>query len=148
MEEIIIELLSALVGSLGFSMMFNSPKRTLLPAIIGGMLGWGVYLIFEAMNLGVFISTVISAVFCQIYSEVFSRIQKTPRTVFYIPSIIPLVPGGSLYYTVYHAALTDWAQVKYYGSMTVQVAFGIAVGSSFVSAIVLLMFPKKNTTAV
>ena len=104
METIIIQLLSAFVGSLGFALLFNNDKKTMLPATFGGMFGWAVYLVFEATDIGVFLATIAAAAFCQLYSEVFSRVLKTPKTSIYITSIVPLVPGGSLFRTMYSAA--------------------------------------------
>lgn len=142
--DVIIQLIGALVGSLGFSLIFNCGKKNLIPATLGGMLGWAVYLLVEKTGVGIFISTIAAAAFCQIYAEVFSRILKTPRTVIYIPAVVPLVPGGSLYYTMYYAALNDWGKFMEYGAKTAQVAFGMAIGASFVSAIVLLLPKKKH----
>ena len=143
MKAIIIQLISALIGSLGFAYLFNSGKKNLIPATFGGLLAWAVYLVFSYLNFGMFLSTVISAVICQIYSEFFARLLKSPTTVYYIPSIVPLVPGGALYYTLYYAAQNDWNNFLIYGSNTLKVAFGIAVGASFVSALMLLL-PKKR----
>ena len=143
MKELIIQLVSAWVGSLGFSLMFNSGTKVLLPGTLGGMLGWAVYLLAVELNLNSFVSAVIAAAFCQIYSEVFARVIKVPKTILYIPAIVPLVPGGSLYYTMYNAAVSNWSQFKFYGMQTLHVAFGIAVGASFVSAIMLLLPAKK-----
>ena len=142
--DIIIQLLAALVGSLGFALIFNAGKRTMIPSIIGGMLGWAVYLFFEFLGTGVFLATIAAAAFCQIYSEIFARILKAPTTVIYIPAIVPLVPGGSLYNTMYNAAINDWGNFRYYGATTLKVAFGIAVGASFISAILLLLSKKKK----
>ena len=144
MMDIIIQLFVAWVGSLGFSLIFNPGKKTLLPATLGGMVGWGVYLLVEHFGAGIFLSTIAAAAFCQVYAEVFSRILKCPRTVIYIPAVVPLVPGGSLYYTMYYAAVNDWPRFMEYGAKTAQVAFGMAVGASFVSAIVLLLPHKKK----
>ena len=144
MLDTVIQLGAALVGSLGFSMIFNSGKKTLIPATLGGYLAWGVYLLCAHFGLGVFLSTIISAAFCQLYSEIFARVIKCPTTVLYIPAIVPLVPGGSLYYTMYYSAVADWTMAKQYGVSTLQVAFGIAVGASFVSAILLLLPRKKS----
>ena len=47
MLDIIIQLVAALIGSLGFTLIFNSGKKPLLPGIVGGMLGWGVYWLFD-----------------------------------------------------------------------------------------------------
>lgn len=143
MTEYIIQLISALVGSFGFSLFFNSGKKALIPATFGGLLGWGVYLLLDRCGVGIFIASVGAAAFLQMYSEVLARVLKSPTTVFLIPSLIPLVPGGSLYYTMYYAALSDWSKFRYYGKETALVAFGIAVGTSFVAAILLLL-PKKN----
>ena len=142
--DIVIQLIAALVGSLGFALIFNAGKRILIPSFIGGMLGWAIYLLFDFLNVGVFLATIAAAAFCQIYSEVFARILKAPTTVFYIPAIVPLVPGGALYNTMYNAAINDWDNFRYYGATTLKVAFGIAVGASFVSAI--LLFLSKNKT--
>lgn len=141
--DIIIQLLAALIGSLGFALIFNAGKKTLFPSGFGGMLGWAVYLLFEYLDVGVFLASIAAAAFCQIYSEVFARVLKAPTTVFYITAIVPLVPGGSLYNTMYNAAINDWDKFRYYGATTLKVAFGIAVGASFVSAIMLLL-PKRN----
>lgn len=141
--EYVIQLVAALVGSLGFVLIFNPCKKTLFPSILGGMLGWAVYLLCEYFGFGVFVSTIIAAAFCQVYAEVFARIIKAPTTVFYIPAIVPLVPGGSLYYTVFYAATNNMEMFKAYGITTLQVAFGIGVGASFVSAIMLLLKRPK-----
>ncbi len=141
--DIVIQLIAVLVGSLGFALIFNAGKKTLFPSILGGMLGWAVYLLFEHLKIGVFLATIAAAAFCQIYSEIFARVLKAPTTVIYIPAIVPLVPGGSLYNAMYNAAINDWENFRYYGITTLKVAFGIAVGASFVSAILLLL-PKKK----
>ena len=143
--EFIIQIISAAIGSLGFSLLFNSGKRNLIPATIGGALCWLNYMLCIEMGIGVFVAAVIAAAAVQSYSEIFARVMKSPATVFYIPSIIPLVPGGSLYYTMYYAAISDWADFRFYGWQTLQVALGIAVGTSFVSA--LLLFLKRNEKA-
>ncbi len=140
--EFLIQILSAAIGSLGFSFMFNSGKRNLIPSTLGGALCWLIYILSTELKIGVFVGAVITAAAIQAYSEVFARILKSPATVFYIPSIIPLVPGGALYYTMYYAANSDWSNFRFYGWQTLQVALGIAVGTSFISALLLLV--KKN----
>ncbi len=135
MEKIIIQLISALIGSFGFSILFNLDKKDILPASLGGLLCWGSYLCFSHLGCGVFVSTVLSAALIKIYSEFFARTFKAPTTVFYIPAVIPLVPGGSLYYTMSYAVSNEWESFKKYGWETLQVALGIAIGISFVTAI-------------
>ena len=131
----IIQLVTACIGALGFSLIFNV-RRDLLPAAaFGGMLDWGVYLVAEWVFGGVFLPSVVAAAFASLYSEAVARIEEAPATVFYIPALIPLVPGGSLYYTMSYAVLGDWGQVRSYGASTAYCALGIAVGMSLVLSV-------------
>ena len=132
----VIHLLTAGIGALGFSLLFNV-RRDLLPAAaFGGLADWGVYMLAEwFFGGGVFLPSVAAAAFASLYSEVMARMEKAPATVFYIPALIPLVPGGSLYYTMSYAVMGDWDQVRSYGSSTLYCALGIAVGMSLVLSV-------------
>ena len=68
------------------------------------------------------------------HPEDMARVEKAPATVFYIPALIPLVPGGSLYYAMSYAVRSDWDMVGRYGSATFYCALGIACGMSIVLA--------------
>ena len=52
-----------------------------------------------------------------------------------IPAIIPLGPGGSLYYALASAVRGNLPEAKLYGSQTAQAALAIAAGISFVAAL-------------
>lgn len=139
MENIWIQLVSALLGSLGFSLIFNAENKHLLLAALGGLLAWGVYLFCMRFSwMGVMMSTVIASAISQIYSEFLARIFKAPTTVFVIPAVVPLIPGGSLYNTMYSAVIKDWVQFRYYGVQTLWGTLGIAIGLSFVSGILYI----------
>lgn len=140
METYIIQLITGTIGSLGFALIFNVNRRLLLPASLGGLFAWGVYLIFgEWLGLNLLVANVIAGAFCQIYSEVMARVMKTPATVICIPAIIPLIPGGALYRTMYSAVHQNWEMCRFYGYQTLQTALGIAVGLSFVSAVLYIL---------
>jgi uncharacterized membrane protein YjjB (DUF3815 family) len=131
----IVHLITAGIGALGFSLLFNVRKDLLPTAALGGLLDWGVYMAAEWFFGGVFIPSVVAAAFASVYAEAMARIKKTPATVFYIPALIPLIPGGSLYYTMSYAVLSQWSQVKSYGASTAYCALGIAVGMSIVLSV-------------
>lgn len=87
-------------GSLAFALIFNIRGKRLLAASIGGLLCCSLYAL-----LGLFMESepaicFIVSMAISIYSEILSRVLKTPTTTFIIPSLIPLIPGGSLYYTM------------------------------------------------
>lgn len=134
--EGIIHLVTAGFGALGFSLIFNVRRELLPAAAFGGLLDWGVYMMAEwFFGNGVFLPSVVAAAFASIYAEAMARVEKAPATVFYIPALIPLIPGGSLYYTMSYAVMGQWDQVQSYGASTAYCALGIAVGMSLVLSV-------------
>ena len=130
-----IQLVTAGIGALGFSLIFNVRRDLLAATTLGGILDWGVYLIASWFWGGVFLPSVAAAAFASLYSEAVARMKHAPATVFYIPALIPLVPGGSLYYTMSYAVLRDWEQVRSFGGDTIYCALGIAVGMGLVLSV-------------
>lgn len=70
-----------------------------------------------------------------LYAEVIARIVKAPTIVFLIPAVIPLTPGGTLYYTMSAIVEGDMVKAQKQGEITLLVALGIAVGIVFISVI-------------
>lgn len=136
MLEIVLELFYALIGSLGFSLLFNLRKEHLTAAVLGGTAEWAVYMGAEwFFGGGVFLSSVVAAAFAALYAEVVARIKRAPATVFYIPALVPMIPGGSLYYTMSYAVRSDWDMVRLYAGNTMYCAIGIAVGLCLVLSV-------------
>ena len=140
MGSVMYQLFAALVGSLGFAMIFNVESRNLLPATLGGVLSWVVYLLCtELFELDAMVATIVSAACGEVYAEIMARVRKVPTTVFYIPAVVPLIPGGSLYNTMNAAVFQNWEACKSYGVQTLQATLGIAIGISFVSAVLYVV---------
>ena len=55
---------------------------------------------FKELSYSKTASFVISAVVITIFSEIIGRLEKTTVTSTLIPALIPLVPGGGIYYTM------------------------------------------------
>lgn len=98
--DYIIQLVTAFLGSLGFSLLFRVSKDKLLRASFGGLISWGIYLI-----MGIWIKEepllyLIASSAITIYAEILARKTKTPTTIYIVSAAIPLMPGGSLYDTM------------------------------------------------
>ena len=63
-----------------------------------------------------------------VYAEVFARVIKTPTTTFLVPSLIPLIPGGALYYTMNYALNEQWASFGAKALYTLELAAALALG--------------------
>ena len=53
---------------------------------------------------------------------------KTPTTTFLVPSLIPLIPGGALYYTMNYALNEQWPAFADKAVYTLGLAAALALG--------------------
>lgn len=129
------QLLTAFLGALGFSILFHIHGVRLLVAALGGLLTWAFYLWVSRFDPSVLIVNILAACFSAAYAELMARLLKSPATIFVIPSVIPLVPGGSLYYAMYSAVTGDTLAFARYSSLTWNAALGIAIGIAVVTSL-------------
>ena len=92
----------------------------------------------------IFVACLFASVICTLYSEILARINKIPVTVVLIPSVIPLIPGSSLYYAMSSLVQRDLEDGWFYGKLTFQYALGIALGISLVWTFWAVLFQRKN----
>ena len=143
MKAIAVQLITAFIGSFGFSLLFRLHRKHLLIASFGGMLTWGVYLLINSTLKDPFFANLISSIFAVSAAEGLAHWRKSPATVFLIPAIIPLIPGGALYYTMSYLVQNNMQMVAYYGHQVLISAFAIAAGISFVTICRELHTPKR-----
>mgnify|MGYP003562651320 CR=1 FL=1 len=144
MKREFLQLIYAFLGSLGFALLFNLKVKRLIPAALGGLLSWGVFLIINHISNNLFLATFASSSFAALYSEILARSLKAPTTVFTIPALICLIPGSSLFYTMQNAVSSTWDQVLHYALETVIYIGAITLGLSIVSALFKIIFKHKN----
>lgn len=137
MTEIIVQLITGMLGSLGFALLFGLRKQYLLGAAFGGLLNWGLYLLGMHMWSAIFFAGLLASASSALYSEIMARVKKAPTTLFFITSVIPLIPGRALYYTCSNAVMRNWIEAKTYANITLQYALSIAAGACIVWAITL-----------
>ena len=135
MGQNIIQLIVALLGSLGFAMLFQLRLGLLPWASLGGLLNWAAYLLLSHFTENIFLSTVFAAAIAVLYCDIIARLLKAPVTLFLVPAIVPSVPGSALFYTMSCIATSDWAGVRNYGTSTVKFTLGLAAGICFSTVI-------------
>ncbi|MGN0201511.1 MAG: threonine/serine exporter ThrE family protein [Candidatus Cryptobacteroides sp.] len=126
--------IAALVGTIGFSVLFGVSRKCWLQAGICGTLGWLAYLGFYRFTpLGMTFSTVAAAMIVTILSRMSANIFKAPATVFLIPGIFPMVPGGGLFWTSYYIASDQFAPALTAGYSSVKITLAIVFGIILIS---------------
>ena len=131
----ILNCLYAFLSSLGFGVLFNIRDKNLIIASVGGALGWFTYLLSRKLQPSEIFSLFLAAMVVSIYSEIMARVFKTPVTIFIICGIIPLVPGGGMYFATLEAVKGNLEISMSKGIQTLFNAGAIAIGIVFVSSI-------------
>ena len=143
MKEL-LQIFTGAIGTLAISVIFNAHRKHLPFLTLGAALSWLVYIIsaefFTSQVAAYFIASLVTA----LYAEIMARIIRTPTTGILIPSALPLVPGGALYYTMRFAISKSKESFTESALYTLSVAFAIAMGIITVSTIVKLVFSIKK----
>lgn len=137
----LLEIITCIIGTLGFSVLLKVSKNKIIYTVIGGAVSAVISVLMIKYGCGIFYSTLTAMIAVTIYSEVLARIIKTPAGVILMPSTVPLLPGGSLYYTVSYLFFKDYEKFIQYGIETILTGAGIALGAVAVS--ILMTFIKS-----
>jgi len=133
------QVIMSFFGTVGFSIIFNVPKRELIFCGIIGCLGWILYLILEANN-GYILATLCAAAIVTALSRCMSVIRKNPVTLYLIPGIIPLVPGAGIYFTMFHIVMGEYMYAALQGIETLARAGTISLGLLIILSLPLKLF--------
>lgn len=140
----ILETIVSFIATFGFGIIFNIKGKKLFFASLGGGLSWFIYSLCLKFNLTEISSLFISSVIFSIYSEIFARILKTPVTTLVVCALIPLVPGGGMYYTMSEAVTGNINKALELGLNTISSAGILALGVIFVSTLTRLIMSRKR----
>ena len=96
----IVQFVLAFFASFCFAIVFNCPKKECITSGIGGGIAWVIYVYVYHRTINAVLGIFAASIFAAAYSRVFSYKHMEPSTVFLLPSIVPLVPGSSMYRTM------------------------------------------------
>lgn len=128
MTEMVVQIVTACIGSLGFAVFFRMKGKQIIMAGVGGAVTWAVYLMAAALAGGNFMPNIIAAIFAAVYAEIMARVNKAPATIFLTASAVPLIPGGRLYYAMSGLVNEDKTEFTENGEAAVTIALAIALG--------------------
>ena len=134
-----LQILMGGLGTLGFNILFHIRGRKLVLATLGGVISWAVFLLLEPLLPSETFRYFLAAATITVYGEVLARLVKTPTTTFLVPSIIPLIPGSALYYTMNYALNRQWEQFLQQAFYTLTLAVALAAGIIAVTTLVRLV---------
>lgn len=124
----IIQTAAAFIGSIGFAIFFKMKGKQIVLAGIGGAVTWLVYLLMQHFIDGYFVPYLAASIFVGIYAEIMARVNKAPATIFLTAAAVPLIPGGSLYYTMLGLVEQDEELFAQSGIAALTIALAISLG--------------------
>lgn len=130
------------------AIVLDAPKKTLVYAAITGACGWFVYLFVGSFNSGVIYSTFAGSFVIAFLAHIFSRVSKTPTTIFLISALYPFVPGTSVYRAVYSLIGNDLDAFKYYALQSILISGAIATAVFAVDSIFIISSKIKRYHAL
>ena len=139
-----LEITICILGTFGFSVLLKVSKQKLIYTVLGGAISASISYFLMVKGYGIFSATFFAMVAICIYSEALAIIIKTPANIILLPSTIPLLPGGSLYYTLSYLLHSDRKNFLIYAKETILVGAGIALGAVFISIIITFITDMKK----
>ena len=131
----------------GFSVMFNLPKKLILAASLNGMVGWMLYIFIEQRGTHFIVPSLIGAICVGLLGELLAVLSKHPSTIFTIPGIIPFVPGYGIYSTMYYVVNQDYNQAVHVGAESFFIAIAIACDMVIATSFVRIVRPTLEKIA-
>ncbi len=127
--------IAVFVGCCGFCILFNVHGRGCVLCIIGGVATWMLYLLWGALGCDIYASNLFAALFAALYAEVMARVRKCPSMPYLVITILPLLPGAGVYYTMSLGLEGNMMDAVAKGLETIGVAGALAVGILLVSSV-------------
>lgn len=121
------QLIFSYLSTIGFSILFNSPKNCILKASICGTTGWMINITILKFAKSPILGTFLGAFVVGIIGEFFAKKFRHPATIFIVPGVIPLVPGSGIYFTMLSFVKEDFLKAGNYALQTIGTAIAIAV---------------------
>lgn len=132
-------LLKALLWSFGASacccFYLNTSLRHIIWGGLLGAVGWGLYKIIFYYSSSLAISFIIGSFAVALLSEILASILRSPATVFLLPGLLPLVPGGGIFSMMRYAVMKQFDMALHTGYETTVEALSIALGIAVASSI-------------
>ena len=127
------------VACTGFFLLFNVHGWGSILCAAGGVLTWLTYLLCLSLGCGTYGANFFAAAVAAAYAEGMARMRKYPVTSYQVISIVPLLPGAGIYYTMSFGLNGSVQLALHKGLQTAGIAGSIAAAILLVSSLVRLL---------
>ena len=140
----LVQIITGFIGTCGFAVLFNVRGKRCGFVVLGGLISWSLFVLFDQFIASEAVNYFIVSFLMSIYAEILARILKTPASAFVTLALIPLIPGGSLYYTMAYAFEADLSRFIDKAVYTLQLAAALALGVIFATVLIRLLLERVH----
>lgn len=135
----IVQVIAAVIGTMAFALLFGVPRKYYMSCGFVGGLGWFLYLMMtEWLEFTATEATFVATVVVVLMSRFMAVKERCPATIFSVPGIFPLIPGGGVYWTAHYIVLNQYDMAIDSGAAAIKAAFALVLG-----IIIVFELPQK-----
>lgn len=146
--EYLIQFIYSFFATFTFGIILQSPKKALVANGVIGAIGWVVYMYLLNTYNQTILSSLLSSIIIGTLSAITAIVMKIPTITMYLPSLIPIVPGGGMYYTMYYFILQNMELFSQKGVETILIAISLATGTFVSTTVVNILNRAFSTKAI
>lgn len=135
-------LIFSIIASGSFAVFLSVPKIDIIPSGIIGGIGWVLYMFIYRTTGDLITPYFLATLAIGFMGNICSFQFKKTALVYVLPGIIPLVPGYSMYYTMFYIVNNDYTQAIQKCSEALFIALSIS------SAILIMSSLRKVSDAL
>lgn len=128
-----LEVLFSFFITASFAYLFNVRGKYIIYSAVGGAISWFFYLLFKEMHFTYSTCYLLATALTALYCEIMGKLTKTTVTNLLVAALIPMAPGGGVYYTMFYLVKNDYENFILKGIETSVIAGSMALGIIVVS---------------
>jgi len=137
-------LITSLVASSTFGIIFNVPKKSLIKCGFVGMIGWMLYIFLFLQGVDAVYATLAASFLVAVISHIFAKVYKNPVIIYSIVGIIPLVPGGIAYNAMRNFVENEYSTALPLAARAFMISGAIAFGLVLSEVLNQLIIRRKK----
>lgn len=141
--SIAVQLISCGVASMGFALVFKAAVKQSFYAGVGGAVNCACYLLVQHYQGSDFAAVIAGSAFVAAYAYLMSRVHRAPATIFLTTSIMPVIPGATLFYLMHGLVQADYALASQQTILLAQTCMAIAFGFLIIEIVTRYIGTRK-----
>ncbi len=153
MQLVIVDAIWSALAAIGFAMLFNVPRRTLLACALTGAVGHATRALLIHFGMNIVPATLLGSSMIGFVGEYCGRRWHAPPILFTVSGAIPMVPGSFAYKAMLGAIRISTADASTGMPILVDAGINFATTGLILAALALgiampqLLFRRKTKTS-